>query len=436
VTVEIHGVGAGLCGVGRAPDGRVAFVPGALPGERVEAEPQKQSERFLHARLIEVLSPASERTIPPCGAFGRCGGCAAQHMNYDATLRHKRQIVVDALQRIGGIAAPDVRPVIGMEAPWRYRNKAEYHIRRTADGYEIGALEAESHALVPLDDCLLQHPASIRAMREVRAWLNEDGAPDVQYLVTRVNTDGRLMTILCGSGRINRIDALADRLFANIPEMHALYACELARRPAHALDGTCRFVRGEDSFYDELLGLRFKLSPQSFFQVNRTQAEHLYEQAIAAANLTGNETVIDAYCGAGTISLAMAKSAGRVIGLEIHPAAVRDARENAQLNGLSDKAEFIEGDAKAALADLVKQGVHADVLIVDPPRKGVDPALIGAALRANPSRVVYVSCNPATLARDVKGFVQDGRYRFEYAQPVDLFCWTEHIECVALLSRT
>ncbi|MGJ4852027.1 23S rRNA (uracil(1939)-C(5))-methyltransferase RlmD [Bacillota bacterium Meth-B3] len=428
IEIEITGAGSELQGVGRAPDGRAAFVPGALPGERVEAEIIREKPRFLEARLVRVLTSSPRRMRSACPHASACGGCAALHMDYEYSLELKRTKVQDALRRVGGFDA-DVRPVIGMADPFRTRNKAEYAI----SGGVIGLREAGGRRVAEVGDCLIQREESVEAMRVARAWLAD--APEFEgYLVTRVTAAGEGMAILSADRAVDAAP-LAERLLAQVPGMKSAYFCRLNARAAHALDGRCEWVRGERALTERLSGLTFRLSPQSFFQVNARGAEALYRAALDAAALTGRETVVDAYCGAGAIALYMARGALRTLGVELLSPAVEDARFNARANGLEDKAEFICDDAARWLAGQVERGLRPDVLCVDPPRRGLDERLIDAARRALPERIVYVSCDPATLARDLKRLCEGGPYAIEYVQPVDMFPWTSHVETVIMMTK-
>lgn len=445
LTLSITGVGSALQGVGRTPEGVAVFVAGALPGERVAARVIRRSGRFWEARLEEVLSPAPQRAQPRCPHYGTCGGCQAQHMDYACSLALKRQKVFDALTRIGGLKQPNVLEPLGMEAPWRYRNKAEYAVAAGPGGRPvIGYFYPGSHRVMPMDDCPLQREESLASVRVVARWMAENRVPGwdsaaargvVRHLVTRLTRSGQLMVVLATSGReLPHAQALDQALRRELPGMAQLVHCASAPRPAHPLDGRCRVLSGPDTLTDALMDLRFELSPQSFFQVNPLQAEALQREALRAAQLTGREMVVDAYCGAGTLSLCMAREAQRVTGVEIVAPAVENARRNARLNGLMERCSFVLDDAARALPRMLADGGTPDVLVVDPPRKGVDGALIEAALRVMPRRVVYVSCNPATLARDVK-LLATGGYQLAWARPVDMFCWTEHVETVVLMSR-
>lgn len=429
VRLTITGAGSELQGVARLADGRAVFVPGALPGEEVEAEIVREQERYAVARLLRVLSPSADRRGSDCPHSGECGGCQARHMSYALSLRLKRQRVIDALERIGGFKEPEVLETLGMEDPKRYRNKAEYAV----EGGKIGLRRADSRSILPVEDCLLQDEKSVQAMRALRPWLAAHPATPLKYLVTRVSRAGDLMAALSYEGGFDASDA-ARALSSALPRLKSLYGCRLRPGHAHALDGDCRLIFGEKALSEELGGTLFSLGPQTFFQVNPVQAEALYEAAREFAGLSGGELVVDAYCGAGSIGLYLAGKAGRVVGVEVVPEAVADARESAARAGLAEKVEFIEGRAEKVLPELLKQGLAPGVVVVDPPRKGLDAALTRALIEAAPGRVVYVSCDPGTLARDLK-MLREGGYALKKVQPVDMFPWTAHVECVALMSR-
>ena len=430
-TVDVTGVGSELQGVGRLPDGRAVFVPGAIPGEVVRLRVDAEKGRFCEASLLEVLEPSPDRVAPDCPVYGRCGGCQARHMTYARTLELKRRKVCDTLTRIGGFADPEVRPTLGCADPDRTRNKAEYPIACQDGRMVIGAHAAGSRRVVPLDDCLLPHPSSVRAMN----WLSKQldilpAARHLKYLVTRVNRAGELMMVLCGDAPI------ASELKALAPEgVFSLWYCHLDRRPTHALDGKCTRLWGPATLTETLFDLTFELSPQSFFQVNVAQTEALYAQALDAAGIVPGcgLDVLDAYCGAGTISLSAARYAASVTGIEIVPPAIENARQNARNNHIGN-ARFICGDAAREIPRLLSAGAHFDAAILDPPRKGADQNLLDALADARVPTIAYVSCDPATLARDLKRLAAH-HYRLHFAQPVDMFPWTGHVETVVLLSK-
>ncbi len=436
--IVITGIGSDLQGVGRLSDGRAVFVPGAIPGETVQIKITQDKGRFCEASLCAVTEPSPDRCEPACPHAGRCGGCQARHMTYQRTLGLKRQVVADALSRIGGVDAPNVLETLGCADPERIRNKAEYPIARQDDRTVIGAYAGGSRQVIPLEDCLLQRPQSASALRWFVDHLDGLGfASHLKYLVTRVNRAGELMLVLCADAPIQpEVERLSPALRDALPELKSLWLCRLDRRPAHALDGQCAKLWGADALPETLLGLEFTVSPQSFFQVNPDQTEVLYAAALEAAGIRPGcgLRVLDAYCGAGTITLAAARWADHATGIEIVPPAIADAKRNAQRNGLGDRTRFICADAAREIPRLLKRGERFDVAVLDPPRKGADPALLDALIAASIPTLSYVSCNPATLARDVKRLAAGG-YRLKYARPVDMFPWTGHVETVVLMSR-
>jgi len=434
----ITGAGSEMQGVGRLADGRAVFVPGALPGEEVEIEITRDAGRFCEATLLRVLAPSPMRAESPCPVYSRCGGCSARHMTYAYTLELKRQRVFDALKRIGGIEQPQVLETIGSACTQRMRNKAEYAVQVKQGKTTIGSYAPRSRQIVPLTDCLLQKEPSVHALQ----WLGENlarypFAGQIRYLVTRVNRAGQLAMVLSGDAPIQAaLRQHSAEFFAALPELISLHFCRLKPRPAHALDGECSLTCGSDTMQDTLLGLRFELSPQSFFQVNPEQTEILYTKALEAAMPNGSldHRILDVYCGAGTITLAAAERASFAVGVELVPPAIENARRNAKMNGLEKKTRFICGDAAREIPRLIASGERFGAAIIDPPRKGADERVLGAMAHAGLPRIAYVSCNPSTLARDVKFLAAQG-YRLEWAQPVDMFPWSEHVETVASLVK-
>ena len=434
--ILIHGSGSEMQGVGRLSDGRAAFVPGALPGERVRVRITRDGGRFCEAALEEILESSPARIAPACPHYAKCGGCQSLHMDHETALTLKRQRVFDAHRRLGGVEEPTVFETLSGES-FRSRNKAEYPIGRGTDGkLVIGAYAGRSRSIVPLSDCLLQKEESVQALKWFGANLSRiRGANQLKFLVTRVNRAGEMMLTLSGdTPNLQDGQALAGELRAALPSLVSVFYCQLNRRAAHALDGRCTLVWGRETLTDELLGLKFELAPQAFFQVNPPQAERLYLKALEAAFSAGASRVLDIYCGAGTITLAAARQAQHVTGVELVRPAIENARQNAERNGLAKKSTFIVGDAAVEIPRLLKGGTRFDAMILDPPRKGADKPVLEAMLRAKPERISYVSCDPGTLARDVK-ILTAGGYALEWAQPVDMFPGTHHIETACMLSR-
>lgn len=423
--LKITGVTAEMQGVGRLDDGRAAFVAGALPGETVNVEITRDAGRFCNAKIAEIIQASPERRDADCPYYGRCGGCQLRHVSYRGALDMKRIRVYDALTRIAGLEAPNLRETLGCDTQLRTRNKAEYPI---TEG-RVGMREGARRSIVEIDDCMLQHLRSVEVLRAA-APLIKSSRIRSGWLVTRVTGTGDVMAILsCEGSAPGWLATLAD-----FPGVRSVYHCALKKRPAHAMDGGCRFIAGEPTLTETLCGLKFQISPQTFFQVNTSQAEKLYALALEAAGIGPDSRVLDAYCGCGTITLAAARNAGSALGVEIVPPAIADAKRNAAANGLSAKADFVCADAEVEIPARIGRGERFDCVIVDPPRRGCDAALIRALGVAQPPRIAYVSCDPGTLARDIKLLCDEG-YGLDWAQPVDMFPGTMHVETVARLSR-
>lgn len=431
-------------GVGRV-DRYALFICGALPGETVRARVERVEKRYGYARALEVINPSPERVSPVCHGAAQCGGCTLQHVSYLAQLRWKRQWVADAFSRIGGMEVT-VAPTLGMENPLEYRNKAAYPVRKGPGGEAlIGFFAPRSHRVVDVRACGIQHPAAGQAVDVVRQWMRDkeitpydetNGTGILRHLMVRVGFGtGEVQVVLVTNGETLPASAeLIERLRYAVPGIVSIIQNVNTRRDNVIMGDTKVTLWGREWIEDILDGLCFRVGPLSFYQVNPAQTVSLYQEAIARAGLTGNETVVDVYCGIGTISLFAARKAEKVVGVESVCEAVNDARENAKLNGIKN-LKYICARAEEWLPEVVKDGLRPDVILLDPPRKGCDPKLLGAILAAKPNRVVYVSCDPATLARDVKRLTEAGEYRVEGAvQPVDMFPQTGHVESVVLLA--
>lgn len=488
-------------GVGRV-EGYTLFVRGALPGDRVRAEVVSVGKSFGRARLAELLTASPDRRAAPCAIYEQCGGCQLQHWDYAAQLRWKRQLVADNLARIGklpvtmadsaaadaearraptdgpdpqtaglaedrhGLPSPEassagesadssvtaslrppviVHPTIGMNEPWRYRNKAQVPIGSTVEGGLIGGFfEQGSHDIVDMDACLIQqepNEETVRAVKKIArslGWTSYDretGRGLLRHVVVRhAEATGERMVVLVTNGRdLPHEDELVGLVREQVPSVASICQNVNTSRTPVVFGDETRVLWGRDVIYDEIGDIRFAISARSFFQVNPLQTERLYGAALKYAALTGEETVIDAYCGIGTITLFLARHARRVYGVEIVPEAIEDAHRNAALNGIAN-AEFAVGAAEDVLPRWQAAGVSPDVIVVDPPRKGCDPRLLETMLQLRPQRIVYVSCNPSTLARDLR-VLEDGGYRTVEAQPVDMFPHTGHVECVIGIQR-
>lgn len=441
MTCESFGQDAqGVC----RQDGIAVFVPGLLPGERARVRIVKPEKRYAFGRIEELLEKSPDRAEPFCPIYKRCGGCVCQHMTYETSLAFKRRQVQDLLERVGGLSI-EVPPVLGMAHPFGYRNKGAYPVAQVGGAPACGFFAPRSHDLIPLpqNGCAIQGEDSAKATQAVLAWMRQNNVPAydeltgrglVRHIMTRSTTHGELMVVLVVTrADIPKAGQLIELLKAAVSGLCSICLSINSRRTNVILGTDIRVLWGKDTMEDTLCGLRFSVSPLSFFQVNPAQTEKLYGLALEYAGLTGSETVVDAYCGAGTISLLLAQKAKKVIGIEIVPEAIQNANENAVRNHI-ENAEFHVGATEDLLPRLIADGLRPDVIVLDPPRKGCEPAVLDAIIAAAPKRVVYVSCGAPTLARDAK-LLAEGGYTAEKVQCVDMFCWTGAVETVMVLSK-
>ena len=422
-------------GVGRV-DGFALFVPGALAGERVRLRVIKVTASYAVGKLLETVDPSPHRREPRCPVYARCGGCAFAHVSYEEELRIKERQVADALIRLGGIKDVPLRPILGMDEPERYRNKGAFPFGMTEHGPAFGFYAPRSHRLVPVEDCLIEQEGVCRAVGAVKGWAERyriqpydegTGKGTLRHAVARVTTSGELMAVVVTRGDLPHKRELIEALsFAD-----SVYWNRNDRNTNVIFGHRFTLISGKPTLRETLCGHGFEVSPRSFLQVNPVQTQKLYGAALDLLAPQPDETAADVYCGIGTISLLLAKKAGKVIGVEVVPEAVENARENAARNGIQNAA-FLCAPAEEALPKLVAQGQIIDCLIVDPPRKGCDPQVIEAILSSGAKRMVYVSCNPATLARDVK-LLTAGGFTVQTVQPVDMFPRCGHVETVCLL---
>ena len=437
-TAVIDGYSSEGLGIARV-NGAVVFVPHAVRGEEIDLRITKVMKTSCAGEIVKIHNPSPERMEPECPYAGKCGGCAYRHLTYPEELWAKRQRVQDALTRIGGLELT-VEEILGAKNPEHYRNKSQYPVG--ADG-SIGFFQARTHKVVPIRRCLIQTEAADRTAQAVGEWMRRykisaydetTGKGLVRHVCVRVNRKGEsLCCVVVNGNKVPREPELAAYVTAAVPHTVGVLLNSNTRRGNVVLGDKYRTLFGRNYLMDTLCGLEFKLSMPSFYQVNRDQAEVLYGKALKFAGLTGNETVLDLYCGIGTITLCLAKAAKRVIGAEIVPPAIRDAKENALRNHI-ENAEFFCGDAADIAAKLESDGLRPDVVTVDPPRKGLAPEVIASVAAMGPEKVVYVSCDPATLGRDVKIFREFG-YEAKRAAAVDMFPGTAHVETVCLLSK-
>ena len=420
-------------------EGMAVFVENALPGERVLALIMKVQKNCAFAKTVEILTASPDRVEPDCPYYKQCGSCTCRHMTYEATLRMKREDVRDAFAHIAGIEI-DVPPVIGMEQPLHYRNKVSMPVAGEKGAPVAGYYAPRSHRVTPVGDCLLAMDSGNAIVKITLQWMTKFGiAPYdentgsglVRHIMARTSRGGNCMAVIVAAGKLPHGQELAAMLRAAVPGICSVQVNINKRRDNVILGDTCYVIWGEERLRDTLCGLSFDLSPLSFFQINPVQTEKLYAAALSFAGLTGNEEAVDLYCGAGTITLSMAKNAKHVTGIEIVPPAIEDAKMNARNNGISN-VTFHAAAAEELLPRLVKEGLKPDIIMMDPPRKGAEESVLRAIAECGPSRVVYVSCDVHSQARDVKILTGLG-YKLEKVQPVDMFPWTEHVETVCLL---
>lgn len=435
---HIDGYSSEGLGIARI-DGQVVFVHGAVRGETCDVLVMKVLKNAAFGKIAALAEPSPARRQPDCPYYGRCGGCDFRHMSYEEELWAKRARVQDALTRIGG-AEVTVEEILGAEQPLHYRNKSIYPISPAG---EVGFYRARSHQVVHVEHCLIQKPEADALAQAVRDYIarfqvepyNEaTGRGLLRHLYVRTSCRGEsLACLLVNGSRLPHEQELVDMLRAAAPGVCGVVLGENTRRGNAILGDRYRTLWGRDYLTDTLCGLELRLSVPSFYQVNHDQAQRLYEKALEYAGLTGRELAVDLYCGAGTITQVLARRARHVIGGEIVPEAIRDAEDSARRNGV-ENVEFLCGDASRLAAELRQRGLRPDVICVDPPRKGLAPDVVEAAASMEPERIVYVSCDPATLARDVARFAPLG-YCPVRACAVDLFPGTAHVETVCLLSK-
>ena len=423
--------------------GRAVFVPRAIPGERWIIRIVKVSAAAVFARGETLLVPSPARIEPDCPYYGKCGGCDTRHISYEEELRFKLGRVNDALRHIGRQSL-QAQEILGSPENARYRNKAVFAFAETMDGPAFGFYRERSHELIPVEDCRLQSELSCRCAAAVAEFMRLEKLPaydeisgkgTVRHVFCRQarHSADVVLCICSATGFGARTKALTEHVRMRCPELSGIVLNINKSRRNTILSGDFYTLWGEAQLRDKLCGLEFSIAPQAFFQINPPQAEQLYEKAAEYAAAEKSDLVFDLYCGAGTISLRMARDAGYVVGAEIVPEAVENAADNAKRNGVAN-AEFLCGDAGEAAKALGARGLHPRIVLVDPPRKGMSEEAVSSVASMEPERIVYVSCNPATLARDILRFQERG-YTLRAATAVDMFPRTCHVETVCLLSR-
>lgn len=440
--VEIKGMGYEGEGVGKIDDFTI-FIPGAIKGEKVNAKIVKVNKNFAFGKLLDVVEESSFRTDPICDIYKRCGGCQLQHLSYEGQLDFKGQRVKDAIERIGKIN-PEVLPVIGMENPYNYRNKVQLPVGEANGEINIGFYALRSHDIINMEKCYIQDEISEKIMTLVKQWMitNNIKAYDetthtgvLRHLMIRkgFKTSEVMVVLVTRTNELPHKDEIINLLTSNVKEVVSVIQNINSEKTNVILGLKSNTLWGKDTIQDYIGKFKFNISPLSFFQVNPVQTEVLYNKALEYANLTGDEIVFDAYCGTGTISLFLAQKAKKVYGVEIIPEAIENAWENAKLNNV-DNVDFLVGKSEQVIPDLIDKGIKADVVVVDPPRKGCERVLLEAIAKINPKRIVYVSCDAGTLARDL-AILDELNYKTEKIQPVDMFPHTAHVETVVLIER-
>ena len=429
-------------GIGRINNFAV-FVSGAISGEKARVKITEVKKNFARGQLEEVILPSPYRVKPHCPVYHLCGGCHLQHMAYEKQLEMKKEIVENALSRIGNQNIKAL-PTIGMKDPWRYRNKGHFHLARENGKIQLGFYKSKSHTLVPACQCclfsttinrLVKHLEKQLTGREISIYDNETDQGNLRGIILKESkSSGEIMIIfITKEEKLIADEIFLDNLIKDFSQIVSVYQNINKSSKMVLLGKDFKLLKGKTSIEDAIGSFKFKISPSSFFQVNVSQAQALFEKIVEYANLSGEETVIDSYCGTGAISIYLAGKAKRVYGLELEKGAVRDSWENCELNSLSN-LKFFTGKAEKWLYGWIKNREEVQVMVIDPPRKGCSREMLKDIIKIEPEQILYVSCNLPTLARDIKYLTQNG-YNLEKVQPVDMFPQTSHIECLAHLKR-
>jgi 23S rRNA (uracil1939-C5)-methyltransferase len=407
-------------GVGKV-DGFPLFIKGALPGERIDAKIIKLKKNYGFARLVRVYVESKHRVEAPCPIYKQCGGCQLQHLSYEGQLEAKYKQVDSVLQRIGHLENVQVHPVLGMTDPWNYRNKAQVPVGEEEGGLVAGFYQQRSHSIVNMDECMIQQEVNDQVVQTVkrisekygvRAYDEQKHRGTLRHIMVRYGQVSKevMVVFVTKQSEIPHREEIIEEIVTAIPNVKSIVQNINPKKTNVVFGDKTTVLWGEEYIYDSIGDIKFAISARSFYQVNPEQTKVLYDKALEYADLSGNETVIDAYCGIGTISLFLAQKAKQVYGVE--------------------NVDFAVGEAEKVIPWWKAQGIEADVIVVDPPRKGCDETLLQTIIEMKPKRVVYVSCNPATLARDLK-ILEEGGFETKEVQPVDMFPHTTHVECVA-----
>ena len=442
-TMTIDNMGYEGEGVGKI-DNFTVFVAGAIVGEKVNIKIVKVSKSFAFGKLLEIIEASPSRTEPACSIYKNCGGCNIQHIDYSAQLDFKTNRVIQVINRIGKLEEVEIHPAIGMENPYNYRNKVQLPVSNSDGLVSIGFYAARSHDIINMETCHIQDSAADIVVKLTRQWMKEYNIQSyneethkgsLRHIMIRKGfKTGEIMVVVVTNGKeLPHKEEFIAIMTKKIQGIVSIVQNVNSEKTNVILGMHCITLWGKDTITDYIGKFKFEVSPLSFFQVNSIQTEVLYSKALEYANLSGGEVVLDAYCGTGTISLFLSQKAKKVYGVEIVPEAIENAKINAKENNISN-TEFILGEAENVIPKLISQGVRADVVVVDPPRKGCDKSLLEAISSMGPRTIVYVSCDPGTLARDL-GILDELGYKTLEIQPVDMFPQTAHVECVVRIEK-
>ncbi|KAB2336126.1 23S rRNA (uracil(1939)-C(5))-methyltransferase RlmD [Cytobacillus depressus] len=422
---------------------QVVFVPGALPGEEVVVEATKVNPKFAEGKIKKIRKKSEHRIQPPCPIYEQCGGCQLQHLQYSQQLKEKRDIVIQSLERHTKLNLDqiNIKETIGMDDPWNYRNKSQFQVGLNDGKVLAGLYGMNSHRLINIDQCAVQHPQTTKATVTVKRILQDLKIPIynektrkglIRTIVIRVGIQtGELQIVLITTKKeLPKKDLIIQEIKKRLPEVKSIIQNINGQKTSLIFGEETVNLEGNDFIQETLGDLSFELSARTFFQLNPEQTVKLYNEVKKAAGLTGKEKVADAYCGVGTIGLWVADQAAEIRGMDIIPESIEDAKKNAARHGIKH-AKYVAGKAEVLLPKWVKDGWRPDVIIVDPPRTGLDEQLLKTILKVKPKKVVYVSCNPSTLAKDIN--VLGSSYKVEMIQPVDMFPQTAHVECISQL---
>lgn len=441
ITLPIRRLGINGEGIGYYQK-QVVFVDGAIPGEEVVAQITEVEKNFARAKIARWLKRSPYRIKPACSIYERCGGCQLQHIHPRFQARLKRELIEEAFAKYAGLKDLPIEKTVRMQNPWGYRNKAQLPLQKQGSRVVMGMFAPGTHQLIPIEECGVQHPILDQVLNQTRQIIEKLKIPIydekketgiLRHVVARIAfaTEEVQLIFVSKEFAFPQEHQLVNEVVKSIPNVKSIYVNVNPERTSLVMGEKSRLIWGERKIREKLGDLTFLLSPRAFFQLNPKQTEVLYEEVRKAAELSGDEVVIDAYCGVGTIGLWLARSAKKVYGMDTIPEAIGDARENAQINGISN-VEYVVGPAEEWVPHWVEQGIRPDVVVADPPRTGLGDPLVELLMKVPVSRLIYVSCNPATLAKDCSHLLQAG-YRLERVVPVDLFPHTAHIEAVCRL---